>query len=573
METTAPSPAPTPPNQEAAPARRAAVVCRHDVLALAALGLVVGLACRGHFAMPHADFPSFVDAGSALLRGELPPTLTRAPVYPVLIAALGRLLPVEAAGLVVAEWLNALLLPLNAVLIYLIGRTWFGSAARWAAVWFLLLPMGLYCTAHVILEPLLITLVLLTLLVAPRGGAWPYVIAAVAIMTRYDVAGLIVGLGVADLLRRRPWQRVMLSCVLAAAPLLIWLGLTAVTWTPGWKDHYLTQMAARPAFDPGWALAIVARTCFEFATLRLPDWLASMENPARFALLVVPVLAAVCGAVVRIRARDRVAVTAMFALAGYLIVHALYAYRMDRYGYPMAPLLILFASAGLSIVVVRLKRRGLPPRVGQWLLIVLGIALASALLTEAQAFATAAGGAERLLGRVGLPALVALSAVWAAPLLLRRQRVGQVVLLIALALLLTLRIQTGAALLGTGQDMKNVVEAARWIRDHTPTSARVLCDNPGLLRLYAGCEPRDRFVSYEDVGGQTWPDVLVECRRIGIVYIIWHDRLSEMHAAYYAGRLGLARFDALADAEHAAGVRPERRFPNYPNLVIVRVLE
>jgi len=227
----------------------------------------------------------------------------------------------------------------------------------------------------------------------------------------------------------------------------------------------------------------------------------------------------------------------------------------------------------LSIVVVRLKRRGLPPRVGQWLLIVLGIALASALLTEAQAFATAAGGAERLLGRVGLPALVALSAVWAAPLLLRRQRVGQVVLLIALALLLTLRIQTGAALLGTGQDMKNVVEAARWIRDHTPTSARVLCDNPGLLRLYAGCEPRDRFVSYEDVGGQTWPDVLVECRRIGIVYIIWHDRLSEMHAAYYAGRLGLARFDALADAEHAAGVRPERRFPNYPNLVIVRVLE
>ena len=77
METTAPSPVPTPPDQEAAPARRAAVVCRHDVLALAALGLVVGLACRGHFAMPHADFPSFVDAGSALLRGELPPTLTR----------------------------------------------------------------------------------------------------------------------------------------------------------------------------------------------------------------------------------------------------------------------------------------------------------------------------------------------------------------------------------------------------------------------------------------------------------------------------------------------------------------
>lgn len=573
METTAPSLVPTSPNREAAPTRRAAVVCRHDVLALAALGLVVGLACRGHFAMPHADFPSFLDAGHALLRGELPPTLTRAPVYPMLIAALGRLLPIEAADLIVAEWLNALLLPLNAVLVYLIGRTWCGPSARWAAVWFLLLPMGLYCTAHVILEPLLITLVLLTVLVAPRGGAWPYVIAAVATMTRYDVAGLIVGLGVADLLGRRPWRQVVVNGVLAAAPLLIWLGLTAVTWTPGWKDHYLTQMAARPAFDPGWAFAIVVRTCFEFATLRLPDWLAGTENLARVALLVVPVFAALCGAITRVSARDRGAVAAVFALAGYVVVHAFYAYRMDRYGYPMAPVLILFAGAGLSAAVAWLRQRGLPPRIGQWLLILMGIALASALLGEAQAFATAAGGTGRLLGRLGLPALIALSAVWAAPLIVRRQRLGQIVLLVALALLLTLRIQAGAALLGTGQDMKNVVEAARWIRDHTLPTARVLCDNPGLLRLYAGRTPRNRFVSYEDVGGQTWPDVLAECRRAGIAYIIWHDRLSEMHAAYYAGRLGLARFDALADAEHAAGVRPERRFPNYPNVVIVRVLE
>ena len=117
----------------------------------------------------------------------------------------------------------------------------------------------------------------------------------------------------------------------------------------------------------------------------------------------------------------------------------------------------------------------------------------------------------------------------------------------------------------------NQVEAARWVRDHLPEDARVLCRSPGLLKLYAGREPPSRFVAFTDIEADSWPDILDECRRKKIEYIIWHDQLLQRLGDYYARKYRTARFDILKDPAEAGGVIIERRYANYPNLVILRV--
>ncbi|MCH7780428.1 MAG: hypothetical protein IH848_06240, partial [Acidobacteria bacterium] len=76
------------------------------ILAIVALGLMIGVICRGHFIMPHPDFFEMVDSGRAIIDGRLPPTLKRAPVFSTLVAAAGALLPFEAPERVAAEWIN-----------------------------------------------------------------------------------------------------------------------------------------------------------------------------------------------------------------------------------------------------------------------------------------------------------------------------------------------------------------------------------------------------------------------------------------------------------------------------------
>ena len=135
-----------------------------ELLPLIVLAALLALTCRGHFVKPHADFHEFRSTGHALLRGELPPTFKRAPVFGVLAAAAGTVLGAVVstetpADQLAASWINAALLPCNVVLCYLVGRRWFGAGACWAAVWFAVLPMGLHCTAHVLVEPLLVCVV------------------------------------------------------------------------------------------------------------------------------------------------------------------------------------------------------------------------------------------------------------------------------------------------------------------------------------------------------------------------------------------------------------------------------
>lgn len=565
---------------------------RGNVIILAVFGIALSLTVVGHFAMPHPDFFEFADAGHALLSGHLPPTMKRGPVFPLLVAAIGSILPGEAPDLTAATWLNALLLPLSGVFVFLIGFRWLGVAARWAAVAFLVMPMSLYCTAHVIVEPLLVALVLATVLFAQRGSRWAYLTASLAAMTRYDAAGLIPGLFIAEVVQRpragrhaalRSIPSATAGAVAAAFPLIAWLLLTAATWSTRSNDHYLSQIAQRSVGNiiaglprglldaADWAANTVFDSHIDPQHLSSPYFPQSFGDAALSAMTWTVASLAVVGLIRKTRERDGGAIAGAIALAGYLLVHAVFPFQFHRFGYPPAALLLLFACAGCVWIAGLLRGRVQSPAV-RCILVSIAILLISLVLAgEAYSYAGMSGADSRPAVSRAFIAIIATAVVWAGATAASAGRAAATATFLLAALFVSIQMRTAAPLLGSGRELMNQAEAARWVREHTDGADKILSASPGLLRLYAGRSPPDRFIGFDEIRGESWADILVECRSVGVRYIIWHDQLWQEHGQYYAEKWRLGRFDILRDAENVPGVTIVRRYMKYPDLFILRV--
>lgn len=551
---------------------------RPGLLGAALLALVVALACRGHYARPHADFFEFVDNGHALLSGQLPGSLKRGPVYPLLIVGISKLVPGEAPEKAVAEWINVVLLPVLAGLAAVTGWRWAGRNGWIGAVWLCLLPLTLHATADLLAELLLATLMLATVVAAARGGPAAYALAALAVMTRFDAAGLLAGVAVVDWLRGARWRAIMIRTGLATLPALIWLGLTALTWSERSQDHYVARMLEQPAFRPWHALDLIAAAAadpglFERATFgmlppgRLREWLVA----AVWAL-------ALLGAARLVRERRGDAVVALVALLVYVAAWSLVPFSQPRYGFPVAPPLVVLVVAGVAIVLEWSRRHtGLQGggRAAAWVggttLAIAGAYLLMLLLEAGEVLASWTPASATLAGRALLPALTAAAVAAALVLAGPGRRAVAAVGVLALVTLVVVQVQRGARELGSGRERLAEVEAARWIRDNVEPDARVLSPLPGLLRLYAGREPAGRFVGLGEIDGASWPEVLAVCRAGNVRYLVWHDEVFTDHSGHYARLWRLERFEALTRPELRAGLRLVRSWPGGARVRIYRV--
>lgn len=564
-------------------------------LAAAALAAWLALLCTGHYAKPHGDFFEFREAGASMVSGELPATTKRAPLFPLLIGAGERLLGalgVETPSRVAAQWINAALLPLIAWLAMLLARGWGVQRAWIAGIWVATLPLALHMTAHELVEPLLVALMLATGALVQRQSRWAYATAALASLTRYDAAGLILGVAVAELAwssrtrlsdaaaandggsggaRRRGVGAIALRGLLASAPLCAWLVLTASTWSERSRDHYLRQMAERPTFDVAWIASATVRVAVPMDDLRIPLVDAAVRDRVAVLCRWGVGIAALGALATLLRRREGTALTLLVGGGAYLAVHAAFPFQIERFAYPLAAMLVPLACAGVASALRagagRSIRRGVElRRIGLLAFGVLSACQLAVCIGEWSAARDVAAIRPKWLTPMVWVAGAGALVVAACHVAEKRSAAGRSRragnpsshrsrLLVDLAVGLTASslalCNTRAALpvLGDGDEMRGVVDAARWTAARQTAGESTLSGVPGLLRLYRDDRETAPHLGFEQIDAPTWEGILEECRVRHVVYILQYDDFLSEQGAYYSALWRLERFVELDEQE------------------------
>lgn len=201
----------------------------------------------GHQPVPNPDFMGFVETGRSLLAFQLPPTLKRAPVLGLLQVGLGRIVGGEHPTLTGAWLVNAIMHPLNLILLWCIGKQIAGKPSPWLVVIMIINPWVIQLSTQPIAEITLLFFFLLTFYFIFRRSNWSYLFASIATMVRYDGAVLILIIFIMDLVRhkgKRERVMVFLYAVMATVPFGLWMLATIINWQNESGGHYLQELGA-----------------------------------------------------------------------------------------------------------------------------------------------------------------------------------------------------------------------------------------------------------------------------------------------------------------------------------------
>lgn len=530
------------------------------LLLLAGLGLLWSLSFWRHFVFPNSDYYSFVHTGRQWLSFEVPAGMKRAPVFSVIAGLISMIFRQPASQVAATEMYNALLLPACMILFYLIGRELLGRRAAMVTAFLAgISPWMIRMSSQPLAEMTLVALFAVGVLCVARGRmGWAYVFAMLASITRWDMAAMVPAVALVDLLRNRRLRPVLWKAALASVPFLLCLGIMEIQAVgAGRGAHYLQVLSGRRQF----ALLQDLRLYWE-AILSSVNVPLGREVEGRVQALqrvntvvfrqtaTLLVLTFLWGSAVGL-ARRRWEVLAMLITGvPYVLVHALWPFRLGRFCVPVAWAGLLLAVYGAKSILGLLRDRWREwPRVKP----VLQIALVGLLVVWALAGVRALVWGERMAGAgiawIAYPSIAIavggdLGYEW-----VRAARPGLHWLAVP-AFLALAGLSSGAqtvVIMGTGRRLVNFRTLSLWFKANAGPDERMVTNMPAYMPLYTGL-PEDRFIHTGDISPQTAPDFprfVQECRRRGVTLIAWDSGLFENTDDMYYKLWGLDRIYPL----------------------------
>ncbi len=564
------------------------------ILLLAVLGLLWSLSFWRHFTFPNSDYFSFVGTGRAWLSFRIPDTMKRAPVFSVIAGLLGMVFPHPGTQLGAMEMYNALLLPVSMILFYLLGRELLGRpAAMVTAVLAGISPWMVRASSEALAEMTLVVLFAAAVLCVARGRmGWAYVFAMLASITRWDMAGLLPAVALADLGRNRKLRSMLWKAALASVPFLLCMVITKIQLSGAEKGaHYLQvlskerQFALREDLHTYWKIMsawvnapLLPRTAGEVDMVKRVN-LAVFRCTA-IGLGLAFVGGSVCGVM-----RRRWEIPAML-VAGvpYVLVHAVYPYREARFCVPMAWAGLIIAVYGAKSVLdlVRKKWRAWPYAKPALEVVAAGFSVVWAIRVGH----TLTYGIEKK-ACPGIGTMVCWSAAIAVAGYLgyewlRAARPGLHWVVVP-AFLVLAGVSSGievAAVMGDGKVLTSFKTLSLWFKENARPDDRMVTNMPGYLPIYTGL-PKDRFVHTGSITPEAAPDLpafVRECRRMGVTLIAWDSGLANNTKDRYYQLWGLDRITPLGwplEGERISQIGPCRLVhlipDEWPSIAVWRI--
>jgi len=506
------------------------------ILILLAFGVYHSVLYFGHKLVPTSDFPAFIKTGRQILSLQMPTSFKRTPVLGMLQTILSYLIVGRTPELTAGRLLNAILHPLIAVMLWLVGKRIIGRSAIWLAFIVVINPWIIESMTDPIAETTLLFFVLLTVYFIFCRSRWSYLFASITSMVRYEGAALILAAFVVDVLtnkQRRKRINALLLSALASVPLGLWMLGTALNWKSQGMTHYLNVFtddymklfseSTEGRVGLGKNLGLLWQIAFYPLLSASPKAAAGTVGALMITSKILAFVAFAFGSIYGlIKKRWDVLVLFIF-LVPYFILHSLYPYPIIRYYTTVHWIVVLLAILGLQgLWKIIQSKLAIPPAIVVVLQVVFLVVLAVwiiRLLPFLSEIAPASPGSSAF----GWVAVIVVCLLSGASLYLYRQArsIRSLVIWFFLCLVVVSNQFVLVRTLGDGQRYSEFVQLTQWyIKNAEPDEK---------MALYLTEVPRILAPKYEasfvSLPTTESPEQFVqECQKQNIIYVVWASR-------------------------------------------------
>ncbi|MHC4086389.1 MAG: hypothetical protein ACYSU5_14440 [Planctomycetota bacterium] len=525
---------------------------------LAVLGLIYSLHFLGHFVFPNPDFASFLQIGRKWLHLQIPSSMKRAPLFSVITNLVGNFFSSPDRHLFGTELYNAMMLPTVMVLIYLIGREFLGRAAVWVALLACISPWMVRMSSQPLAELTLVALFSATCLCIRSHIKWAYLFAMLGSISRWDMAGLIPAVALVDLIRNRKWAKTIIMTALTSIPfglcmIITWMQLRGQSG----GAHYLQVLSKDRTFELAADLRFYWQNICSFLNALMlessrPGQVKSLEGLNSAVSTLTSLLLAIAflgGSIVAVIKRRWEIIVMLLAGIPYVMIHAIYPYRLPRFCIPAAWAGLIIAAYGLVTFWQWFISKPKP----KFLIPVLQlIAAVIFILWAVKILATLDYAQKRycpVIERLALISFLVSVAGFFALQLIRRRKPSMKWLIIPAFLVLSVvsNAATTGLTMGNGQSNANFKRLGLWFLENAEDDDRMITTMPGWMQIYTGL-PSERFehmFNIRPLEAKDFPAFIEECRKRNITLIAWDSRLAGRPNDRYYKEWGLDRIKAL----------------------------
>ncbi len=533
---------------------------------LVVLGLTYSLHFLGHFVLPNTDFAAFLQIGQQWLSFRIPYTMKRAPLFTFITVLAGQFFSTPDRYLFGTELYNALMLPTVMVLIYLIGRDILGRASVWIALLACISPWMVRMSSQPLAELTLVALFAATCLCVSSHIKWAYFFAMLGSISRWDMAGLIPAVALVDLLRNKKWAKTIIMTALASIPFVLCM---IITWTQlrgqSGGAHYLQVLAKDRTFELAADLRFYSSSICSFLNAPLlqsspsgqAKGLEGLNSAISIATSLLLAIAFLGGSIAAIIKKRWEIIVMLLAGVPYVMVHAIYPYRLPRFCIPTAWAWLVISAYG----TITFWRWFVDKQKPKFLIPVLQLIAAVIFILWAVKILATLDYAQRrfcpVIERLALiSSLVAVVGFFVLQLI-RRRKPSMKWLIIPAFLVLSVvsNAATTGLTMGNGQSNANFKRLGLWFLENAEDDDRMITTMPVWMWIYTGL-PLERFehmVNIPPLEAKDFPAFIQECRKRNITLIAWDSRLDRKPDDLYYKLWGLDRIKILGSGKAKIG--------------------
>jgi len=501
-------------------------------VALLGFGTYHSILYFGHQPVPHFDFHCFADIGHRMLSFHLPGNFKRAPLVGILQVLLGHIAWGRSPDFTGGLLLNALLHPLNAVLLWLVGRRVVGKAALWIAVAVIINPWVLQLLTEAIVETTLFFGILATFYFIFKGSRWSYVFASITTMVRYEGAALILAAFVLDMIRLKSMRERVWAFVcsaVASVPLGLWMLATIIHWQGQGSTYYLKELGAASGgkFILGEYIELVWQIGFYPLFIPSPSAAKDMRDLVMGFSKVLVAGSFIFGAVYGLYKKRWDILALLIFFVPYILVHALHSFKYPRFCMPVfwIPLLIGFYGLASLWKLINKNNRVPAPIVAmlQGAVLIGAFVWTMLLLGDFQMTVPLSRRSVSLpYVAVGLVCLFFLARLY----VYRSKYLWRDIAVTALVILIIVSNQfVVAQMVGNGErdiEFKYLVD---WYFANAKPGEKLVSTVPSILTIMAP-EYKDCFIHTQHIEGDNPNEFVRGCYDRQVRYVAWDSRIG-----------------------------------------------